>query len=188
MLTFLVIGIAAPFLISLASTGIGIARTMGEHRKNQKKNTDTSSEQVIHIEYVKKMNKAKQAMTEIYFYSKKIENRNVKQKAYRALMVAMQIYNNLEKHPEDIRFADRFIFYYLDVFLKLIKAQIELTAQNVSLDEIKKTLSDIEKGLAHLVVALKKQLAQMLSDDLMAIDTEITVLQKLEGKLEEQHQ
>ena len=85
MLTLLLaIGIGTPILVSLVATGKQFAETINEHRKHQKNTPQTTEEQELHIGYVKKMNKAKRTMTEIYFYSKKIENRKVKQKAYRA--------------------------------------------------------------------------------------------------------
>lgn len=137
-------------------------------------------EREIHIKYVEKMNYIKKTMTEIYFYAKQIENREIKQKAYRGLMIAEQIYTNLEKEPDEIKKMERFCTYYLALFLKLVKSQIELTEQNIPLEQIKKTLSEIERGLAQITIAFKYILGQTLSDKLMDIETDVDVLGKLE--------
>ena len=137
-------------------------------------------EREIHIKYVEKMNYIKKTMTEIYFYAKQIENREIKQKAYRGLMIAEQIYTNLEKEPDEIKKMERFCTYYLALFLKLVKSQIELTEQNIPLEQIKKTLSEIERGLAQITIAFKHILGQTLSDKLMDIETDVDVLGKLE--------
>ena len=144
----------------------------------QQKEENVEKEQ--HIRYVEQMNQIKKTITEIYFYGKQVENREIKQKIYRGLMIVEQIYTNLEKKPDEIKKMERFSTYYLTLFLKLVKNQLELTEQNIPLEQIKKTLAEIEKGLVQLTVAFKYILGQTLSEKLMDIETDIAVLDKLE--------
>lgn len=168
------LGLNIMFPISLGAGALSYMALWLATRKEKKQIIKDTAK----TEYDLRMSEAKEKISEIYRLAKTIENTIVKDKAYKAIKAAMEIYKNLEKNPSDIKYADKFITYYLEVFLKVIKKQIELASGDITLKEIEKTLSAIENALDQLKISFERQLSKMLSDDILDIDTEIALLKK----------
>jgi len=96
-----------------------------------------------------------------------------------------EIFDYLGKNPGDIPKARQFINYYLDTTEKIIKQYVELSARKDRTKEIEDSLKRVEAMLDSIKDTYSKQLHNLLEDDLLDLNTEITVLEKtmkFEGK------
>ena len=92
--------------------------------------------------------------------------------------VASQIIDNLQKDPRDIKKARQFILYYLDATEKIVIRYGELSDKRETTPDVEKSLSKVEGILQMIKEAFDKQLAHLLENQLMDLDTEVDVLRK----------
>lgn len=110
--------------------------------------------------------------------SKDIKDPAVRAKIARIIEVIKRIFANFEKDPKDIKQAKQFLSYYLDTSIKIVRKYRDLSSQNVQSPDIAATLTKAELMLGSIEKAFEKQLARLLRDDAMDLDTEIQTLEK----------
>ena len=116
--------------------------------------------------------------------TQKINNNKVALKIQEICKIGIDIFKNIEEHPEDLRKARQFTNYYLDATEKIVKQYIELSSKKNLSTEIEKTLTEVEETLDLIKNTFEKQIANLLTNDVLDLDTEIKVLKKtikLEG-------
>ncbi len=89
-----------------------------------------------------------------------------------------EIFDYLGKNPGDISKARQFINYYLDATEKIVNQYVELSARKDKTKEIEDSLKRVETMLDSIKETYTKQLHNLLEDDLLDLNTEITVLEK----------
>ena len=89
-----------------------------------------------------------------------------------------EIFDYLGKNPGDIPKARQFINYYLDATEKIVKQYVELSGRKDKTKEIEDSLKRVEAMLDSIKETYSKQLHNLLEDDLLDLNTEITVLEK----------
>jgi 5-bromo-4-chloroindolyl phosphate hydrolysis protein len=95
-----------------------------------------------------------------------------------------KILDKIERDPSRLRMAHQFLNYYLESTINILNKYVELGAQNVEDEDIKKSLAKVESMLQTIRDAFEKQLARLLSDDAMDLDAELETLEqtiKMEG-------
>jgi len=115
--------------------------------------------------------------------TRKIGNNIVAEKIIEICRVGLDIFENIKTHPEDLQRAKPFINYYLDATDKIVSRYVELS-RNSNSPEIRESLDRVEAMLDQIQETYKKQLRYLLEDDVLDLNTEITVLErtmKLEG-------
>ncbi|PKL41205.1 MAG: hypothetical protein CVV44_00780 [Spirochaetae bacterium HGW-Spirochaetae-1] len=115
--------------------------------------------------------------------TRKIDNNTVAEKIIEICRVGLDIFENIKIHPEDLQRAKPFINYYLDATDKIVSRYVELS-RNSNNPEIRDSLDRVEAMLDQIQETYKKQLRYLLEDDVLDLNTEITVLErtmKLEG-------
>ncbi len=98
--------------------------------------------------------------------------------------IIAKILAKIEKDPGRLRQAHQFLNYYLESTINILNKYVELGAQNVEDEDIKKSLAKVESMLQTIRDAFDKQLARLLSDDAMDFDAELETLEqtiKMEG-------
>ncbi len=113
-----------------------------------------------------------------------IKNNEVAAKIQEICHVGVDIFDNIKKHPEDLNRAKQFLIYYLDATEKIVNQYVELSQKREKNDEVKQSLANAEEILSQIGETYKKQLHNLLENDVMDLNTEITVLKKtmkLEG-------
>lgn len=113
-----------------------------------------------------------------------IKDNAVAQKVQDICKIGMEIFDDLKKHPEDIKKAKQFINYYLDTTEKIVNQYVELSNKRTITAEIEESLKKVEEILDSVKDTFNKQLQSLLDDDLLNLDTEIKVLKntmKMEG-------
>ena len=89
-----------------------------------------------------------------------------------------EIFDYLGKNPGDIPKARQFINYYLDATEKIVTQYVELSARKDKTKEIEDSLKRVEAMLDSIKETYSKQLHNLLEDDLLDLNTEISVLEK----------
>jgi 5-bromo-4-chloroindolyl phosphate hydrolysis protein len=95
-----------------------------------------------------------------------------------------KILAKVERDPSRLQLAHQFLTYYLDSTINILNKYVELSAQNVEDEDIKKSLTKVETMLQTIRDAFDKQLGRLLSDDAMDLDAELATLEqtiKMEG-------
>jgi 5-bromo-4-chloroindolyl phosphate hydrolysis protein len=111
---------------------------------------------------------------EMYLISENIADDFIKDKVYSICTTTREIYNSLEKHPEDINIAREFIYYYMDSCLEIVNKYQGFTKSRSQ--KKKQELEKIKKMIVFIDGSMKKQLDKMYENDIMSLNVEIKVL------------
>jgi len=107
-----------------------------------------------------------------------IANNEVASKVVTICKTGSEIFDYLGKNPGDIPKARQFINYYLDATEKIVNQYVELSARKDRTKEIEDSLKRVESMLDSIKETYSKQLNNLLEDDLLDLNTEISVLEK----------
>lgn len=89
-----------------------------------------------------------------------------------------RILDDIQKDPEnDLRPARQFLTYYLDSTVTILNKYVELSAQDDH-DSVQAALARVEKMLVTIRDAFEKQLGKLLTNDVMDLDTELSLLEQ----------
>lgn len=89
-----------------------------------------------------------------------------------------KILAEIRRDPADLKRSRQFLSYYLDATINIITKYATLSSQRVDDESIGESLSRTERMLDTINLAFEKQLARLLSNDVMDLDTELTLLEK----------
>ena len=92
--------------------------------------------------------------------------------------VGVEIFDVLKKNPNDARRAKQFINYYLDATVNIVKKYVELSRRKDQTEEVRNSLSEVENTLDSIKETYEKQLANLYEDDLLDLNTEISLLKR----------
>lgn len=92
--------------------------------------------------------------------------------------VAKKLLANLEKNPDRIPLACKFIDYYQDRAVKIVKQYQELEDTELSTDRVKDLKARMKQTLAALDEAYADQFEHVLNDQIISADAELKVMQQ----------
>ena len=98
--------------------------------------------------------------------------------------VGVKIFDDVKKNPNHTNKIRQFTNYYLDATKKIIEQYVEFSGKSNQNPEVEKTVQKIEGMLDSIKQTFDKQLANLLENDLLDINTELAVLKntmKMEG-------
>jgi 5-bromo-4-chloroindolyl phosphate hydrolysis protein len=124
------------------------------------------------------INESENKIREIRSYTMKITNDNVANEVRNICRVGMQIVDDFKKDPADIKRSKQFINYYLDSTLKVVRRYVDLSDERKKTPEVEESLKRVEGMLQMITGAFEKQLAKLIEDDVLDLDTEVEVLEK----------
>lgn len=111
-------------------------------------------------------------------YCLEINRAEVRKKVERICMVADNIFDDFGNDPKDIKAARKFLSYYLDAAINIIGKYTELSSKRVISEDVENSLSKVEEMLETLGDTFERQLKKLLEDDILDLDTEISLLEK----------
>ncbi len=91
---------------------------------------------------------------------------------------AKNLLNHLEKNPARIALAHKFIDYYQDRAVKIVKQYMELEETQLSTERVQELKSRMKKTLAALDAAYQDQFEHVLNDQIISADAELTVMEQ----------
>lgn len=107
-----------------------------------------------------------------------ISDRELSTQLKRLQRTAKNLLNHLEKNPERIALAYKFIDYYQDRAVKIVKQYQELEETHLSTDKIQELKGRMKQTLAALDDAYQDQFEHVLNDQIISVDAELTVMEQ----------
>lgn len=107
-----------------------------------------------------------------------ISDRELSKQLNRLQRTAKDLLNHLEKNPERIALAYKFIDYYQDRAVKIVKQYQELEETHLSTDKIQDLKARMKQTLAALDDAYQDQFEHILNDQIISADAELTVMEQ----------
>ncbi len=89
-----------------------------------------------------------------------------------------KILQEIKRDPDDLKRARQFLSYYLDSTISILDKYRTLSSQDIRDPAIAASLERAEKMLDTLNAAFEKQLAHLLTNDVMNLDSELSLLEK----------
>ncbi|AGK98509.1 5-bromo-4-chloroindolyl phosphate hydrolysis family protein [Clostridium pasteurianum] len=118
-------------------------------------------------------------VTEIKRLSKQIKKVSIKNKIDEICTIADKIFQYLKENPKRVSNIRRFLNYYLDAMINILKKYISIYNQEVDSAEITHSLSKVEELLDTVKKAFTEQQEKLLSNDMDALDTEIELFKDI---------
>ena len=109
---------------------------------------------------------------------KKITDRELSAQLSKMQRVAQNLIANLEKNPERIPLAYKFIDYYQDRAVKIIQQYQELEATGLSTNRVQDLKGKMKVMLSSLDVAYEDQFEHVLNDQIISADAELKVMEQ----------
>ena len=107
-----------------------------------------------------------------------IGKRPVQDKVVRLCETADQILNELATRPRKVDSARGFLTYYLDAAQRIVDGYAQLATRSTSSPEIAAALARAEASLDSVQTAFEGQLANVLEDRVLDLESEIELLEK----------
>lgn len=107
-----------------------------------------------------------------------ISDRELSAQLKRLQRTAKNLLNHLEKNPERIALAYKFIDYYQDRAVKIVKQYQELEETQLSTDKVQDLKARMKQTLAALDDAYQDQFEHVLNDQIISVDAELTVMEQ----------
>lgn len=107
-----------------------------------------------------------------------LSDRDLANQVRRMQRTAKSLLNHLEKNPERIALAHKFIDYYQDRAVKIVKQYQELEETNLSTERVLELKARMKQTLAALDAAYQDQFEHVLNDQIISADAELTVMEQ----------
>lgn len=136
------------------------------------------------IQVEKAVKEGSERLRNIRSQTRLIADNEIAGKIQEICKTGLDIFDYIQKNPDDLTKAKQFINYYLDATEKIVKKYVELLNKKERNSEIDAAISNVESVLDSIKETYTKQLHNLLEDDLLDLNTEIKVLEKtikLEG-------
>lgn len=136
------------------------------------------------IQVEKAVKEGSERLRNIRSQTRLIADNQIADKIQDICKTGLDIFDYIQKNPDDLTKAKQFINYYLDATDKIVKKYVELAGRKDKSSEISDAIKNVENVLDSIKETYSKQLHNLLEDDLLDLNTEIKVLEKtikLEG-------
>lgn len=107
-----------------------------------------------------------------------LSDRDLANQLRRMQRTAKSLLDNLEKNPERISLAYKFIDYYQDRAVKIVEQYRELEETHLSTDKVRELKARMKQTLAALDEAYQDQFEHVLNDQIISTDAELTVMEQ----------
>ena len=134
----------------------------------------------------KRLEEAREDFESIRQSVEKIQDQGLRENSERLYKTSSNILAYLEKNPDKISGAGRFIDYYQDTASSLLKKYVELQNSGLGTPEAINLKENTKKAICMLNKAFEQQFQRMMRNELMDMDVEIQMIEnmmKMEGPL-----
>lgn len=167
-------------LVMLATVAVIFGgKAFWDWKKNRTPQLDLEELEEDRAEYLQEnFNKAMDDFKIIEEARKSISDRELATQLARMQRVAKKLLANLEKNPDRIPLACKFIDYYQDRAVKIVKQYQELEETELSTDRVRDLKSRMKTTLSALDDAYADQFEHVLNDQIISADAELKVMQQ----------
>ena len=161
-------------------------RVEGQETEMQKE-TDMASQTNNNSEVVRVLQEGKNYLDEIQKIQNSIREIEFSRKLQRLHVLVEQIFEHIEKYPNQLEEIRRFMDYYLPTTLKLVKAYENISAQPIQGENMLQSKKEIEDTIDTINKAFLQLLDSLYEDVTMDVSTDISVLNTMlarEGLME----
>ena len=126
----------------------------------------------------------KRKLGDIKKHQRMIKDRTVLSEVDSICAMVEKILAEVKRDPGDLKEARQFLSYYLDATITILNKYAMLSSHNVKDPGIHSSLERAENMLKTINKAFEKQLARLLTNDVMDLDIELSLLErtiKMEG-------
>jgi hypothetical protein len=169
LVSFALADIALP--VSLAISALALAGGSLAFRRKDNASADAPDLAAALAEGRRKLGEIKAA-------GARIEAPKAKETVVAISATIEKILAEIKRDPDDLKRARQFLSYYLDATITILQKYLSLSAQNLPDEEIRASLARAESVLGTLDAAYSKQLAHLLTNDVMDLDAELSLLEK----------
>jgi hypothetical protein len=108
----------------------------------------------------------------------RVSNPLVQFKVKQIADVADKILEDIKQDPADLKAARPFLNYYLDSTVKILERYAEISSKKVIDKDVALSLKRVEDLLDAIRLSFHKQLAKLQENDMLDLDTEMSVLER----------
>ena len=130
-------------------------------------------------ELEQKLREAREDFESIRRSMKQIEDAELKAQSERLHGTAARILKYLEKHPEKINMARRFIDYYQDTASSLLGKYVELQDSSLETEEARRLKDETKGAIRTLNSAFEQQFQRLMGSEMLDMDAEIKLIEKM---------
>ncbi len=108
----------------------------------------------------------------------RLESKPIKAKAQEIAELERKIIEDIEADPKDLKPARGFLTYYQDAAINILRKYQQIMERGASAADVRASVARVEPVLETIRASFEKQLARLLENDVLDLDTEISVLEK----------
>lgn len=117
-------------------------------------------------------------LSEIRALERKIQKPSMLSKMKEIEDLIEKILVDIKRDPAKLHNARQFLDYYLDATIQILTKYVEISSQNVKDSSIQASLTKVEGILGTIKDAFDAQLAKLLSNDVMDLDSTVQTLKQ----------
>ncbi len=168
LITFLVLDLGLAISLILAAVGLGAGLIFLPTKK------PAAAEAEVRDSLVE----GRQKLVQIRALGRNIQKPGMAGNLAEVCAIIEKILGTIAEDPKKLGPAKQFLNYYLDSTVKIMTMYTELASKNVRDAEIQAALAKVEAMLGTIKDAFEKQLAKLLSGEVMNLDVELSLLQQ----------
>lgn len=130
-------------------------------------------------ELLRSMKEARKDFESIRRSMGRIRDGQLRQQTEEMCRVAGNVLAYLEKHPEKIPAARRFIDYYQDTASALLAKYVELESSGLTEGQTQGLTENMKRAAAALTEAFQKQLGKMVENEVTDMEADVAVLEQV---------
>ena len=167
-------------IVILMTTGVIFGgKAFGDWKKNRIPRLDLKELEAERAQYLQEnFDKATADYNYLETARGNISDRELSTQLKLLQRTAKNLLNHLEKNPERIALAYKFIDYYQDRAVKIVKQYQELEETHLSTGRIEELKSRMKQTLAALDDAYQDQFEHVLNDQIISVDAELKVMEQ----------
>lgn len=124
------------------------------------------------------LDEAEGKLKELKAVARRVENPEIRAKAEEIEKLVRAILDDIAADPRDLKPARQFLAYYFDATINILRQYADIMERGASAAEVRASVQRVEPVLETIRAAFEKQLARLLENDVLDLDTEIAVLEK----------
>jgi 5-bromo-4-chloroindolyl phosphate hydrolysis protein len=170
LITFLFLDLGLPISLILAAVSFGAGWLLLPTKKPEVAAAEAEVKDALAV--------GRRKLDQIRALGKNIKKPEMAKSLAEVCTIIEKILSTIADDPKKLNPSKQFLNYYLESTVKIMTMYAELAAKNVNDAAIQTALAKVEAMLGTIRDAFEKQLAKLLSGEVMDLDVELSLLQQ----------